>query len=203
MSTELVLTYGRPRSGTKIPITAAVEGGALYTGKIDIAEPDARREFAEHLLEKWPGVELAEVISTNITDTIQMEYDQDFDGMPDFWELAFFGDVLSAVATDDFDMDGVSNLNEWISGTDPKDGASIFKGTMTTLSGGMGYTAIWAWDSIVGTTYKITRKTSPTDTMGTVIHQFVGDGSSTAFRVTGTVSANVFYCMTSEPTMMP
>ena len=141
-------------------------------------------------------------LSAIFADTILMEYDQDFDGMPDFWELAFFGDVLSAVADDDFDLDGVSNLNEWLSGTDPKDAASIFKGTMTTLSGGMGYTSIWAWDSVVGTTYKITRKTSPADTMGTVIHTFVGDGSATAFRLTGTASSSVFYSITSEPTMM-
>lgn len=141
-------------------------------------------------------------VSTNVTDTITMEYDQDFDGMPDFWELMFFGDVLSAVADDDFDMDGVSNLNEWLSGTDPKDIASVFKGTMTSVLPTSGYVAIWAWDSVVGTTYTITKKTSPTDTLGTVIHQFVGDGTSTAFRITGTVAANVFYSISDAPTKM-
>lgn len=139
-------------------------------------------------------------VSTNFTDTITMEYDQDFDGMPDFWELMFFGDVLSAVADDDFDTDGVSNLNEWLSGTDPKRAASIFKGTMTTVLPAAGYVAIWAWDSAVGTTYTITRKSSPSDTMGVVIHRFVGDGTSTAFRLTGTVSASVFYSISDAPT---
>ncbi len=45
--------------------------------------------------------------------------DSDNDGLPDYWEYNFFGD-LSQNAYDDFDGDGISNLNEYINNTNPK-----------------------------------------------------------------------------------
>jgi hypothetical protein len=44
--------------------------------------------------------------------------DNDRDGLGDSWELANFGN-LSRTATGDFDGDGVSNLEEFLKGTDP------------------------------------------------------------------------------------
>jgi len=51
--------------------------------------------------------------------------DTDGDGMPDWWELA---NGLNAAANDangDLDGDGVNNLQEFLSGTDPKDAQSF------------------------------------------------------------------------------
>lgn len=50
--------------------------------------------------------------------------DDDNDGMPDAWELAYFGS-LSHTANGDADGDGVSNLNEYLEGTDPTDKNSL------------------------------------------------------------------------------
>jgi hypothetical protein len=44
--------------------------------------------------------------------------DSDDDELPDWWELAYFGN-LSEISGDDFDGDLVSNLNEYRSNTDP------------------------------------------------------------------------------------
>ncbi len=46
------------------------------------------------------------------------EPDSDQDGLPDDWELSYFGD-LSQDANDDFDGDGKTNLEEYEGGTDP------------------------------------------------------------------------------------
>jgi hypothetical protein len=46
--------------------------------------------------------------------------DTDGDGLPDSWEIHFFGD-LSQEATGDFDADGLTNLEEFCAGTDPTD----------------------------------------------------------------------------------
>ncbi|MBI1841918.1 MAG: lamin tail domain-containing protein [Verrucomicrobia bacterium] len=45
--------------------------------------------------------------------------DTDGDGLPDAWETSYFGD-LSQSADDDYDHDGMTNLQEFLAGTDPK-----------------------------------------------------------------------------------
>jgi len=60
--------------------------------------------------------------------------DADGDGLPDSWELAYFGN-LDQTAVGDFDGDGVSNLDEFLQGTNPTDSASaLFR--LTLLSDG-------------------------------------------------------------------
>jgi hypothetical protein len=45
-------------------------------------------------------------------------------GMPDWWQLYYFGN-LAQNATDDLDGDGVSNLQEFLDGTNPTNSASV------------------------------------------------------------------------------
>ncbi|MBN1671303.1 MAG: lamin tail domain-containing protein [Kiritimatiellae bacterium] len=51
--------------------------------------------------------------------------DGDADGMPDAWEIGWFGNTNQSTEGDT-DLDGVSNLDEFIMGTNPDDGTSIF-----------------------------------------------------------------------------
>lgn len=60
--------------------------------------------------------------------------DGDRDGLPDSWELANFGN-LNQNPTGDFDGDGVSNLDEFLDGTNPADSASLLF-RLTVLSDG-------------------------------------------------------------------
>lgn len=46
--------------------------------------------------------------------------DADHDGLPDFWEIAYFGNITPS-PTDDPDGDGRSNLQEYQQGSDPND----------------------------------------------------------------------------------
>jgi len=50
--------------------------------------------------------------------------DTDGDGLPDWWELAYFGGTTTASAGADTDGDGATNLQEYQAGTDPLSAAS-------------------------------------------------------------------------------
>ena len=54
----------------------------------------------------------------SVTIVVTSAEDTDGDGMPDVWEMQYFGS-LAQDATTDFDGDGVSDLDEYLGGTDP------------------------------------------------------------------------------------
>jgi hypothetical protein len=59
--------------------------------------------------------------------------DFDADGMADVWEAQFNFDTNNASdAMLDFDLDGMSNRNEYLSGTEPTNPASVMKLTFVT-----------------------------------------------------------------------
>lgn len=61
-----------------------------------------------------------------ITGNIVINNDWDGDGLPNEWEMVFFGDPTNAVAGLDSDNDGADNLSEFIAGFDPTNAASVF-----------------------------------------------------------------------------
>ncbi len=55
-----------------------------------------------------------------------LQIDADGDGLPDSWELTFFGSLTNQNGAADRDLDGVSNLDEYREGTNPTNAASLF-----------------------------------------------------------------------------
>jgi hypothetical protein len=58
-------------------------------------------------------------VAATFENVVITEMDTDLDGLPDSWEIANFGD-LSQGPSGDFDGDGLTNLQEYQSGTDPE-----------------------------------------------------------------------------------
>jgi subtilisin family serine protease len=69
--------------------------------------------------------------STSVADPTKIDIvwlrllrDDDNDGLPDAWEQKYFGNSANALPFADSDGDGLSNLQEYIAGTDPTSAAS-------------------------------------------------------------------------------
>jgi hypothetical protein len=54
-------------------------------------------------------------------DFERIEHDGDEDGLPDAWEIHYFDSIGEESGEGDFDFDGVTNADEYIAGTDPRD----------------------------------------------------------------------------------
>ena len=68
-----------------------------------------------------------EVLSDRVAVDVLDPRDQDGDGLPDGWERREFGGTNDVIATGDADEDNVSNLDEYLSGTDPNDDADFLR----------------------------------------------------------------------------
>ncbi|HOX57930.1 MAG TPA: alpha-amylase family glycosyl hydrolase [Candidatus Paceibacterota bacterium] len=79
------------------------------------------------------------------------------DSIPDWWRLAFFDHAIGQAedfsrAGDDADGDGLSNLAEFVAGTNPRDDTSSFKITGFVQAAGE---AQLAWTARAGRTYQL------------------------------------------------
>jgi type VI secretion system Hcp family effector len=114
--------------------------------------------------------------------------DSDGDGLPDTWEMQYFGN-LGYGANDDPDHDGLSNYQEYLAGTNPNDANSVLR--VTDIGLGTGQVNL-TWTSVAGKTYtiysadKIDGPYTPVLTVPSA-----GDGQ-TSTNLTGS-AANQFY----------
>jgi hypothetical protein len=88
------------------------------------------------------------------------------DGIPDYWALQYgFNPLDPSVANADPDGDGLSNLQEFLAGTDPTNSASIMRITSITRVGNVNTIT---WDSVNGKTYHLQSTDTLTGTFADV-----------------------------------
>ncbi len=112
-----------------------------------------------------------------VLDTGGQYFDLDGDGMPNWWERIYSGNITSFAASIDGDMDWHSNLEEYIANTDPTDPDSVFK-VLEVSSGADGGGWMLTWESKPGRMYRIY---STTDLQASwpanPVYQVTGDGT--------------------------
>lgn len=85
--------------------------------------------------------------------------DDDFDEMPNWWEVQHFGGVTNADGPVDQDGDGHNNWEEWTTGTDPTSTASVFQVVDTDgedITNGF----VMTWSSVSNRHYSIVWSTN-------------------------------------------
>jgi hypothetical protein len=93
------------------------------------------------------------------SDLSDFGLDYDSDGIPNDWEMLYFGGATSCIAAQDSDGDGFNNLQEYISGMHPLNGASFLQ--MTEFSPDLGATTNYVvkWNAVEGREYSVLRST--------------------------------------------
>jgi hypothetical protein len=81
--------------------------------------------------------------------------DTDSDGMPDLWEMQYFGNSTNAVASLDSDGDRTDNLTEYIAGTNPTNAASFFSIINFTVTATTDPSFIVSWEPVYGRIYGV------------------------------------------------
>ena len=101
---------------------------------------------------------LAGKVRTGGRLNLQRIVDTDLNGLPDWWEQQYFGHLTGTGTNADPDHDGLNNLAEFLSGTNPTNANSNLG--VKILSVGKSNTVSVAWASVAGKTYWVERATN-------------------------------------------
>jgi hypothetical protein len=92
--------------------------------------------------------------------------DTDGNGLPDWWEQQFFGHLTGTNPNADPDHDGMSNLAEFLAGTDPTNPSSNLR---LTVNG-----STVQWPSVAGKSYRLLRATNFLTGFNTIVATNIG-----------------------------
>jgi hypothetical protein len=108
------------------------------------------------------------------------------DGIPDAWRLKYFGTVNNALsqANADADGDGLSNLQEYLAGTDPNNASSTLKTSTYQAAAHSKQDCVIQWPTVAGKTYLIERSASLYGSQWSPVGTNVGSGSTMEFHDT-------------------
>jgi subtilisin family serine protease len=105
-----------------------------------------------------PVASLAGKVRTGGRLNLQRIVDTDLNGLPDWWEETYFGQLTGTAPDGDADHDGLSNLAEWIAGTNPTNAASGLWLT-AKVAGNLSSISL-SWPSVAGKAYRLERATN-------------------------------------------
>jgi hypothetical protein len=113
------------------------------------------------------GTNSSGVATSAVVSIIRNSNDTDGDGIDDQWELDNFGSLTNANSTSDFDLDGVIDLHEFLSGTQPTNGLSYLHVANSALAPANG--VVIQWVGVNGKNYSLSRNTNLLDYIYTII----------------------------------
>jgi len=123
---------------------------------------------------------------------VKLIKDTDNDGLPDYWEMLYFGSLTATDGTSDFDGDGLSDYEEYLAGTDPTDPNSSmrFYGCGGGNNGPTEFTIVWS--SSTNRNYTIEWTTSLMTNFVMLVTNIPGTPPQNQY-VHETMESNAFY----------
>ncbi len=103
-----------------------------------------------------PG--LAGRVHTGGRLNLQRIVDADQNGLPDWWELQYFGHLTGTSTNADPDHDGLGNLAEWLAGTNPTNAASVLRLNLAAVP--KTNVVNLNWPSVAGKVYQLESTTN-------------------------------------------
>lgn len=167
-------------SNVDVPLGALadprIDAGESATFRLTISTPDNR------------SVDLDNVGITGEGTTV-VNLDTDDNGLPDAWEIEYFG-AKGQIPTLDGDGDGYSNIQEYIIGTNPKQNSSTLKVAVQPNSN----SDTISWNSATGRLYNVYSSTDLASTGWTLVAEdLAGTGETLSYEATREQTAALFY----------
>src|SRR5208337_4884309 len=97
---------------------------------------------------------------------LQRMVDTDLNGLPDWWELQYFGHLTGTDPNADPDQDGASNLAEFLAGTNPTNASSVLR--LAAAPSAVPNRNPLQWASVAGRSYRILSGTNLASGVGTI-----------------------------------
>jgi Tol biopolymer transport system component len=119
-------------------------------------------------------------------------FDSDGDGLDDDWEIAYFN-TLNRDGSGDYDNDGQTDRQEFLTGTDPTNNGSVLR--VITIARASGGPVTLLWSAVPGKLYSVQFKDDVTSSNWTTLAQNIRASSSAASTLDSTTSGigNRFY----------
>jgi serine protease len=131
--------------------------GAVAFAAMNFPDETVAQRIQRILTAATPVAALAGKVATGARLNLARIADTDGNGLPDWWELQYFGHLTGTDANADPDHDGENNLAEFLAGTGPTNSSSTLSLAVKSFAGNA---LLFQWSSVNGRYYRVLRSTN-------------------------------------------
>lgn len=155
----VTVTYGyRFLNGTSMA-TPHVTGAVAFAA-MNLPDETVAQRIQRILTNVDVEASLQGLVATGGRLNLQRIADSDANGLPDWWERLYFGSLTGTDPGIDPDHDGMTNLQEFLGGTDPASAQDRLRiSALAKLGGGAGF--VFTWSCVEGRIYQVQYAAAP------------------------------------------